>query len=114
MDEHPPFHAVKGVLALPPHHLLLEFDAGEYRVVDLGKLAGRTEPLFAPLSEWETFRQVRVDEDGITVVWPNGLDLDPGMLYASGIPIDVGQILSNGSGNLETKSGTWANDLVSA
>jgi hypothetical protein len=81
-------------MALRPHHLLLEFDTGEYRVRDLSDLVDRREPLFAPLNDWDFFRRVRVDDDGVTVIWPNGLDLDPGMLYAASVPVDVGALLA--------------------
>ena len=94
MSAHPPFHSVRAVMPVPPHHLLLEFDTGEYRVRDLGDLASRSDPLFAPLADWEFFRRVRVDDDGVTVIWPNGLDLDPGVLYATSAPADIRALLS--------------------
>ena len=37
--------------------------------------------MFAPLKDPAFFAQVRVDEERGTVVWPNGLDLDPETLY---------------------------------
>ncbi len=98
METHPPFRAVRAVMPIRPHHLLLEFDAGEYRIRDLADLVGRAEPLFAPLSEWEYFRQVRVDDDGVTVVWPNGLDLDPAMLYAASVPANVAALVAGAGG----------------
>jgi len=39
-------------------------------------------PVFEPLHEDpQLFRQVRVDEELGTVVWPNGADLDPDVLH---------------------------------
>ena len=83
-EQHPPFHAVVGVLPLPSYSLLLLFDTNEYKLVDLTDLAEQDGPLFVPLRRWDFFRLVQRDHDGVTVVWPNGLDLDPAMLYAAG------------------------------
>lgn len=62
-------------------HLVLRvgFDDGSVRQVDLRPwLRG---PLFEPLRDPAFFRQVRVDEEAGTVVWPNGADLDPLVLH---------------------------------
>jgi hypothetical protein len=42
--------------------------------------------VFEPLKDPEVFRQVRVDEELGTVVWPNGADLDPDLLSSSTSP----------------------------
>jgi hypothetical protein len=34
-----------------------------------------------PLRDLDYFRQVRVDDEARTIVWPNGLDPDPNMLH---------------------------------
>ena len=34
-----------------------------------------------PLRDPDYFRQVRIDEDARTIVWPNGLDPDPDVLH---------------------------------
>jgi hypothetical protein len=38
--------------------------------------------VFAPLISESFFRQMRVDPELGAVVWPNGADLDPVVLYA--------------------------------
>ena len=45
--------------------------------------------VFAPLRDPTYFAQVRADRELGTVVWPNGADLDPDVLYAhiAGTPI---------------------------
>ena len=41
-------------------------------------------PMFEPLrDDPELFRQVHVDEELGTIVWPNGADFDPDVLYGN-------------------------------
>jgi hypothetical protein len=60
--------------------LRLGFDEGTVREIDLeAELWG---PVFEPLcADPQLFRQVRVDDELGTIVWPNGADLDPDVLY---------------------------------
>jgi hypothetical protein len=37
--------------------------------------------LFGPLRDPSLFRQVRLDPEAHTLVWPNGADFDPATLY---------------------------------
>lgn len=68
---------VIGVEVRPPYGLAVAFDDGVVRDVDLAdELRG---PMFEPLTDPEFFGQVVVDHG--TVVWPNGLDLDPLVLH---------------------------------
>jgi len=59
--------------------LRVEFDDGLIRDVDLE--ADLHGPVFGPLRDASLFRQVRVDPDIGTVVWPNGADLAPEFLH---------------------------------
>jgi hypothetical protein len=65
--------------------LRLDFDDGTVREIDLEpELWG---PVFEPLrADPELFRQVRVDEELGTIVWPNGADLDPDVLHGEAPP----------------------------
>ncbi|MCZ7650347.1 MAG: DUF2442 domain-containing protein [Thermoanaerobaculia bacterium] len=73
---------VVSVRPLAGHELFLEFDDGTSGVVDLGRRFPFTG-VFAPFADLAWFRQVRVDEESGTLVWPNGVDLDPVVLYAA-------------------------------
>lgn len=41
-----------------------------------------------PLRDPDYFRQMRVDPELGTVVWPNGFDLDPDVLHGDYAPVD--------------------------
>lgn len=64
---------------LDDHHLRVTFNDGLVRDVDCSFLLRGT--LGEPLRELDYFRQVRVDEEARTVVWPNGLDPAPELLH---------------------------------
>jgi hypothetical protein len=82
---------LKDVVAAKPleeYKLHLKFEDGAEGVVDLAShLSFRG--VFEPLQDLAYFRKVRVDPDLGTVVWPNGADLDPDVLYSqvTGVPI---------------------------
>ena len=63
--------------------LRLSFSDGITRDVDVEKLL--RGPVFEPLREdAELFRQVRVESGAL--IWPNGADMDPAVLYGSAEP----------------------------
>ena len=64
-----------------PSRLRLRFEDGLEGEVDVGKEV-RFIGVFEPLRDPEFFARVRVEPDLGTVVWPNGADLDPAVLYA--------------------------------
>jgi len=64
------------------YRLRLTFARGEVAEIDLTeKLNGKVGPVFEPLRDLALFAQVAVDEELGTVVWPNGADLAPDVLY---------------------------------
>jgi hypothetical protein len=76
------------VKALDGYRLWLRFADGSSGEVDLAKQI-RFQGVFEPLAERAKFLEVRVDPELGTVVWPNGADLDPDVLYsaATGAPL---------------------------
>ena len=86
---------LKDIIAVEPvqdYRLRLRFEDDVEGVVDLAGLSFRG--VFAPLEDLTYFRQVRVDEGLGTIVWPNGADLDPDVLYSqiTGKPIPFASI----------------------
>jgi hypothetical protein len=76
---------VRSVKPLEKFKVLLEFTNGEQKTVDLEPLL--RGPIFEPLKQDpKRFRAVRVDEELGTIVWDNGADIDPDVLYGSRVP----------------------------
>jgi Protein of unknown function (DUF2442) len=70
---------VTSVEPLDGYRLRVAFNDGVERDVDCAFLLRGT--LGEPLRDPKYFRQVRVDEEARTVVWPNGLDPAPELLH---------------------------------
>jgi hypothetical protein len=71
------------VAATPRHGYLvdLSFADGSRGSVDLSSWIVGSEGVFAALRDPVVFAQVAVDPAAGTIVWPNGADLDPDVLY---------------------------------
>ncbi len=72
------------------YRLELGFSDGLRSEVDLrDRVAGRGG-VFRPLADVDFFRQVQVESEAGTIVWPNGVDFCPDVLYslATGQPVD--------------------------
>lgn len=80
MNEVAPLVRVTDVRVLSRYIVELEFADGAVKVIDLEPhLWGE---MFQPLLEhYDLFREVRVDDTAGTIVWPNGADLSPRLLY---------------------------------
>ena len=74
-----PIHRVRRVEVVAAYRLRVEFEDHVERTIDLEPvLAGE---LYGPLRDPELFRQVRIDPEVRTLVWPNGADFDPATLH---------------------------------
>ncbi|HEX6750512.1 MAG TPA: DUF2442 domain-containing protein [Longimicrobium sp.] len=79
------FLHVEKVTYLGEYRLLLEFDDGSVKEVDLsGELYGE---VFEPLRDHSFFAQVTVNPETRTIEWPNGADLAPEYLYEIGTAV---------------------------
>lgn len=76
---------------LENRNLDLTFADGLHAVVAMDRVIKDYSRVFAALNDDSFFRQVRVDRELGTVVWPSGADVSPEVLYsfASGKPIIV-------------------------
>jgi hypothetical protein len=79
-------HLVKEILSVEPYKLTLKFNTGEVRLVDLFEKLNEwscrdSNSKLAELKNPEVFRKVKLDTDFDTLVWENGIDLCPDVLY---------------------------------
>lgn len=71
---------VTAVEVVGDHRVRLTFEDGVEGDVDLS--SWRWSGVFEPLADSDYFRQVRLDEELGTIVWPNGADIAPETLHA--------------------------------
>ena len=76
------FKDVIEVRALGGHRVWLRFEDGVEGELDLDKLID-FHGVFAPLEDEHEFAKVHVNREIGTIVWPNGADLDPDVLYSA-------------------------------
>lgn len=71
---------IRAVQVLEGYKVRLEFTDGSRKEVDLEPyLRG---PIFEPIrADLKMFRAVKVDPRARTIVWDNGADIDPDVLY---------------------------------
>lgn len=82
---------VTKVRPLENRELDLTFADGLHAIVAMDRVIEHYSGVFAALMDDSYFRQVRVDHELGTIVWPNGADICPDVLYsfASGKPIVI-------------------------
>ncbi len=66
---------------LDGYRLQLTFQNGESGELDLHDDIVGAGGVFAPLEDLDYFAQVQVNHETGTIVWPNGVDFDPIVLY---------------------------------
>jgi hypothetical protein len=72
---------INAVQVAGPFRLILGFTDGSTGSVDLASWIAGRGGVFEPLQDPTFFARVSVDHEAGTVTWPNGVDLDPDMLY---------------------------------
>ena len=78
-------HFVKDVEYLSEYKLLLSFEDGSVRQVDLAPhLDGE---VFEPLKDISDFKSVHLNSELETIVWKNGADMSPDFLYEISVPV---------------------------
>ena len=83
---------LKRVIHLHDYRLALTFSNGEQGEIDLrDRVVGRGG-VFQPLEQIAFFKQVAVEPESGTLVWPNGVDLDPDVLYSKTMAVPLPQL----------------------
>ncbi len=87
------FPRVTDVRHIKDYRLELTFADGVRAEMDFRRKVVGRGGVFKALEDVSFFRQVRVDSEAGTLVWPNDVDLDPDVLYseATGKPIPIKQ-----------------------
>ena len=76
------FPRVRDVRHIKDYKLEITFSDGTVAELDFHRRVVGRGGVFGPLESLDFFRQVTVDREGGTVVWPNGVDFCPDVLYA--------------------------------
>jgi len=83
------FPRVRAIRHLKDYELEITFSDGTVATLDFRRRVVGRGGVFAPLENVDFFAQVTVDQEAGTLVWPNGVDFCPDVLYAeaTGKPI---------------------------
>lgn len=73
---------IKSAKHVDVYKLELAFTDGTVATVDFQRRISGRGGVFALLQSIDFFKQVTIDEEAGTVVWPNGVDFCPNVLYA--------------------------------
>lgn len=74
-----PIHRVTSFEFAGGFKLQICFDDGISQVIDFEPIL--KGELYGPLSDPSLFRQVKIDQEAHTLIWPNGADFDPATLH---------------------------------
>lgn len=95
---------IKKVVYLHDYQLALTFTDQKTKIVDLRKYKDKgPETVFYPFRDIEFFKSVKVDKHTGTIVWPNGVDLCPDVLYETGVEINEYSGVSDDEGKNSVK-----------
>lgn len=85
-------HTIKKVEYLNEFKLILTFNDKKIKIVDLKKYSKEgPETVFYSFRDLDFFKSVKVDKHTGTIVWPNGVDLCPDVLYEVGTEVKEGK-----------------------
>ena len=83
------FPRVRGVRHTKDYELEIAFADGRVATLDFRRRVLGRGGVFGPLESLDFFAKVTVDQEAGTLVWPNGVDFCPDVLYAeaTGTPL---------------------------
>ena len=73
-------YRVKKVEYLSEYKLKIQFNVGKSKEVDLAGMLKNAKNMFLQLKDIEYFKKVECD--GYSICWPNGIDICPDVLYS--------------------------------
>jgi hypothetical protein len=76
------FPRIVNVQHVQDYCLELTFADGQQRVVDFRRRVVGRGGVFIALEDVSFFKQVKVDPEIGTIIWPNEVDFDPDVLYS--------------------------------
>lgn len=79
---------ITSLFATKMFKLILEFDNREYRLLDIKQFLQNDKGKLAELCNDDMFQTVKLDRKAGTVVWENGVDFDPEILFQASVSID--------------------------
>ena len=86
---------VTAVRHMKEYLLEMTFSDGTIAELDFrGRIVGRSG-VFRPLESVDVFAQVAVDPEAGTLVWPNGVDFCPDVLYAEATGRAIAELSSD-------------------
>ncbi len=91
------FPRVRGVRHLKDYELEIQFSDGTIAVLDFRKRVVGRGGVFGPLESVDFFGKVVVDQEAGTLVWPNGVDFCPDVLYSEA----TGRAIPDQAGTVE-------------
>jgi hypothetical protein len=75
------------------YRLLVTFDDGAVKEIELGDLLADAHGVFLPLRDPKVFAQVKANLETGTIEWPGEVDLDPEVLYGRHEPASGKRII---------------------
>jgi hypothetical protein len=87
------FPRIVNVRHLQEYCLELTFADGHQGVVDFRPRVLGRGGVFTPMEDVSFFKQVKVDSEIGTIVWPNEVDFDPDVLYSEAIGTPLPAVL---------------------
>ncbi|MEO8494820.1 MAG: DUF2442 domain-containing protein [Planctomycetota bacterium] len=86
------FPRVSGVRHLKDYELEVSFSDGTVASLDFRRRIMGRGGVFEALQQVDVFAQVAVDREAGTLVWPNGVDFCPDVLYAEATGKDIEEL----------------------
>lgn len=80
-------HAVKTAKYLEEYKVIVTFEDGVAKIVDLSEVVEKGKGVFLPLKDLTMFKQFKVDMESDTIVWSTGADIAPDYLYNHGVSL---------------------------